>query len=251
MTVAVSKAVEEGAEAVICASTGNTAASCAAYAARAGIPAVVLTPAGRRRRAEGGADADARREGTRGARRLRPRARGRAGARRPRHARARQLGQPEPPCGPEDGGLRDRGGARQPHRRGSCIPYGGGGNTSAYAHGDRRARARDRDLLRRGGAPADDDGLGDPDRSSRAMPTSVRASGATVITVSDDEIVAAWLELAATEGIFCEPSSAAGLAAIRRGDVPGETARRHDHRPRPQGHRQRRPLRAGAPAGGR
>src|SRR4029079_13489692 len=46
MTVAVSKAAEDGAEAVICASTGNTAASCAAYAARAGIPAVVLTPAG-------------------------------------------------------------------------------------------------------------------------------------------------------------------------------------------------------------
>ena len=38
MTIAVSKALEEGAEAVICASTGNTAASAAAYAARAGIP---------------------------------------------------------------------------------------------------------------------------------------------------------------------------------------------------------------------
>jgi threonine synthase len=34
--------------------------------------------------------------------------------------------------------------------------------------------------------------------------------------------VAAWLELATTEGLFCEPSSAAGLAAIRRGAVPGE-----------------------------
>src|SRR4051794_3342539 len=46
MTVAVSKAAEDGAEAVICASPGNTAASAAAYAARAGIPAVVLTPEG-------------------------------------------------------------------------------------------------------------------------------------------------------------------------------------------------------------
>ncbi len=46
MTVAVSKAVEEGAQAVICASTGNTSASAAAYAARAGIPAVVLVPSG-------------------------------------------------------------------------------------------------------------------------------------------------------------------------------------------------------------
>ena len=46
MTVAISKALEEGAHAVICASTGNTAASAAAYAARAGLAAVVLQPAG-------------------------------------------------------------------------------------------------------------------------------------------------------------------------------------------------------------
>ncbi len=47
MTMAVSKAVEEGAQAVICASTGNTAASAAAYAARAGIKCWVLLPAGK------------------------------------------------------------------------------------------------------------------------------------------------------------------------------------------------------------
>ena len=47
MTLAVSKAVEEGAEAVICASTGNTSASAAAYAARAGISAAVVIPEGR------------------------------------------------------------------------------------------------------------------------------------------------------------------------------------------------------------
>jgi threonine synthase len=46
MTVAVSKAVEEGAKAVMCASTGNTSASAAAYAARAGITAAVLIPKG-------------------------------------------------------------------------------------------------------------------------------------------------------------------------------------------------------------
>ncbi len=46
MTVAISKAVEEGAKAVICASTGNTSASAAAYAARAGIDCVVLVPEG-------------------------------------------------------------------------------------------------------------------------------------------------------------------------------------------------------------
>lgn len=47
MTMAISKAVEEGAKAVICASTGNTSAAAAAYAARAGIKCVVLLPAGK------------------------------------------------------------------------------------------------------------------------------------------------------------------------------------------------------------
>jgi threonine synthase len=47
MTVAVSKAVESGAKALICASTGNTSASAAAYAARAGITCAVLIPAGK------------------------------------------------------------------------------------------------------------------------------------------------------------------------------------------------------------
>ena len=47
MTMAVSKAVEEGATAVICASTGNTSASAAAYAARAGITAAVIIPEGK------------------------------------------------------------------------------------------------------------------------------------------------------------------------------------------------------------
>lgn len=46
MTVAISKACEEGSNAVICASTGNTSASAAAYAARAGIKCVVLIPSG-------------------------------------------------------------------------------------------------------------------------------------------------------------------------------------------------------------
>lgn len=47
MTMAVSKAVEEGSRAVVCASTGNTSASAAAYAARAGIRCVVLIPEGK------------------------------------------------------------------------------------------------------------------------------------------------------------------------------------------------------------
>lgn len=47
MTVALSRAIEHGAQAVICASTGNTSASAAAYAAHAGIAAVVLVPEGK------------------------------------------------------------------------------------------------------------------------------------------------------------------------------------------------------------
>jgi hypothetical protein len=47
MTVALSKAVEQGARAVICASTGNTSAAAAAYAARASISCIVLLPAGK------------------------------------------------------------------------------------------------------------------------------------------------------------------------------------------------------------
>ena len=46
MTVAVSKALEAGATTVVCASTGNTAASAAAYASRAGLQAVVIQPHG-------------------------------------------------------------------------------------------------------------------------------------------------------------------------------------------------------------
>ena len=46
MTMAVTKAVEEGAKAVICASTGNTSASASAYAARAGIKSIVIIPQG-------------------------------------------------------------------------------------------------------------------------------------------------------------------------------------------------------------
>src|SRR6188472_2467359 len=47
MTMAISKAVENGARAVMCASTGNTSASAAAYGARAGLPVYVLIPAGK------------------------------------------------------------------------------------------------------------------------------------------------------------------------------------------------------------
>jgi threonine synthase len=220
MTVAVSKAAEDGAEAVICASTGNTAASAAAYAARAGIPAVVLTPAG--------AVAGPKVAQTRmfGARVLEVR-----GDFDEALAAAQELGRR---------GTHVLVNSVNPHRRagqktavfeiveelgaapdGFVIPYGGGGNTSSYAAGigelglstpifSVEAEHRPTTL-------ASAIRIGDPVHAE-----SVSASGATVVTVSDDEIVAAWLQLATVEGLFCEPSSAAGLAAIRRGAVAGE-----------------------------
>ena len=47
MTVAITKAVRAGARAVVCASTGNTSASAAAYAARAGLDCIVVIPEGK------------------------------------------------------------------------------------------------------------------------------------------------------------------------------------------------------------
>ena len=45
---------------------------------------------------------------------------------------------------------------------------------------------------------------------------AIARSGGTVVPLTDEEILAAWRELARLEGVFCEPSSAAGLAALER-----------------------------------
>jgi threonine synthase len=101
------------------------------------------------------------------------------------------------------------------------IPYGGGGNTSAYAQAITElglgaqivsAEAADR---RRTLASAIR--IGDPVHAQ-----AVTDADATVLAVSDDAIVEAWRELGAVEGVFCEPSSAAGLAALAAGGVTGE-----------------------------
>jgi threonine synthase len=49
----------------------------------------------------------------------------------------------------------------------------------------------------------------------------VAEAGASVVAVSDEEIVRAWRGLAEAEGVFCEPSSAAGLAALERSGATG------------------------------
>ena len=220
MTLAVSKALETGAETVLCASTGNTAASAAAYAARAGLAARIFLPRG--------AVASAK------------------------LTQARMLGaqvvevdddfdgcllRAEEAAAAGEGALVN---SLNPFRREGqktavfeiveelveppdafVLPYGGGGNTSSYSQGLAELglespivsveAANRRDTLAsaiRIGRPAHEEAVVD--------------SGARVVSVTDEELVEAWLELASLEGLFCEPSSAAGLVAVRRGDVAGD-----------------------------
>ena len=219
MTVAVSKAVEEGALAVVCASTGNTAASAAAYAARAGLPALVLVPEG--------AVAGAKLAQTRmlGARVLE--ARGsfdealravRELAARGRHALVNSLN-PYRVEGQKTAVfeiVEELG--RVPDA--FALPYGGGGNTTAYAQAlaelGLEARLVSAESAERPTTLASAIRIAEPVHAAE-----VAASGAVVVTVDDEEIVEAWRELAALEGVFCEPSSAAGVAAVRKGAAGG------------------------------
>jgi threonine synthase len=219
MTVAVSKALEEGARAVICASTGNTAASAAAYAARAGLPAVVLTPAGA---VAGAKVAQLRMHGARvlavrgtfdetldAARKL---------AADGTYALVNSVN-PYRREGQKTAVyeiVEELGGAPDAF----VIPYGGGGNTAAYAQALGElglatpvvaVQAADRR-----NTIASAIRIGEP-----AHREAVHAADALVRSVDDGEILVAWQELATVEGLFCEPSSAAPLAAARRGDVPG------------------------------
>jgi threonine synthase len=219
MTVAVSKAVEHGAKAIVCASTGNTAASAAAYGARAGLPVLVLVSEG--------AVAGAKLAQVRmlGARVLEARgtfdealAAARSLADRGTHVLVNSLN-PHRVAGQKTAVheiVEELGGPPDAF----LLPYGGGGNTTAYY-----AALEELDL----GTPivsveaenrprtlASAIRIADPVHAPR-----VRETGARVLSASDDEIVAAWRELAEVEGVFCEPSSAAGLVAVRRGTVAG------------------------------
>jgi threonine synthase len=219
MTVAVSKAVEEGADAVVCASTGNTAASAAAYAARAGLPALVLVPEG--------AVAGAKLAQVRmlGARVLEARGSfdatltaARVLAERGRHVLVNSLN-PNRVAGQKTAVLEiveELGEAPDAF----VVPYGGGGNTSAYATGldelGLRTPIVSAEAQNRPGTLASAIRIAEPVHAPRVVEL-----GAHVVSVSDDEIVAAWRELAADEGVFCEPASAAGLAAIKREGIAG------------------------------
>ena len=233
MTVAVSRAMGRGAEAVICASTGNTAASAAAYAARAGLRGAVIVPEGK---IAIGKLAQALMHGARvvalqgnfdDALRI-----------------VRELADRHPielvnsvnpyriegqktaafevveELGEAPGAL--------------AIPVGNAGNVTAYWRGFQELGAApllygfqaDGAAPLVHGAPvanpetvASAIRIGNPARWEEAM-DAFTASRGRVAAVSDEKILDAYRWLAATEGVFCEPASAASVAGLLAHGLP-------------------------------
>jgi threonine synthase len=226
MTCAVSAAVRDGAEAVICASTGNTAASAAAYAARAGLTGAVIVPEGK---IATGKLAQALMHGARVIA-LR-------GNFDEALALVRELVTRHPIAlvnsvnpfrleGQKTAGLEiaeDLGSIDA-----LAIPVGNAGNITAYWRGFQEAGERPRMLgfQAEGAAPivrgapvehpetvASAIRIGNPARWEEAV-DAMRASGGKIAAVSDEQILDAYRFLASSEGIFCEPASAAGVAGL-------------------------------------
>jgi threonine synthase len=221
MVVAVERALESGAHTVVCASTGNTAASAAAYAARAGLRAVVLTPQG----------------ATASAKRAQARAAGAclvelAGTFDDALRCCRELAQEEGfvlvnslNADRLEGQksvvaelIEELGGAPDV----IALPFGGGGNSRAVAQGVAEANVSVRllagEAAERSTTWASAIRIGDPAHAAKIA--ALRAADRLeVVTLSEDELRSAWVELAEVEGVFCEPASAAGFAAVRRAGV--------------------------------
>ena len=209
MTVAVSRAAQQGAPGVVCASTGNTAASAAAYAARAGLPAVILLPKGAVAR---GKLAQALAVGAE--------LRDVDGTFEEAHALARRLAEEEGwvnvnSINPDRiegqasaalevveqlGGLPDV----------LALPYGGGGNTRAYLQGfgDERPRILSVQTAERASTFASAIRIVDPVHRAEIE------GAIEVVTVSEDDLREWWRAIGRLEGIFCEPASAAGVAGV-------------------------------------
>jgi threonine synthase len=222
MAVAVSKALEEGAPGVVCASTGNTAASAAAYAARAGLEAVVVHAAGA---VAAGKLVQVRAAGAR----LQPV----DGSFEDAFAAALRLAENEGYTFVN---------STNPHRLEGqktaafeiteqlgappdvlVLPYGGGGNTAAYFKGftelgEPLPRIVPVQAAARGTTVASAIRIGDPVHAHEVA-EAVTRTGGEVLTVDDAEIVEAWRALARGEGLFCEPASAASVAGLPRAGV--------------------------------
>lgn len=235
MVVAVAKAMEEGATSVVCASTGNTAASAAAYAARAGLRCAVILPAGNVALGKLGQAIvfGARVVAVRGsfddalalARRLADEGEGTlVNSVNPYRIEGQKTAAFEV-C--EDLG-------RAPDAL--FIPVGNAGNISAYWRGFLEAevwgistsKPRMFGYQAEGAAPIV---LGEPVSEPRTVATAIRvgnpaswssavaardASGGAIEAVTDDEIMDAYSYLARCEGVFCEPASAASVAGLRQ-----------------------------------
>jgi threonine synthase len=245
MVVAVAKAVEGGAQAIICASTGNTSASAAAYGAHAGLEVVVVLPRGQ---IAAGKLLQAIVAGAR------------VVAVEGNFDQAlgivRSLAE-------QDDHPVTLVNSVNPHRiEGQktaafevcddigrppdilSIPVGNAGNISAYwagfcdyaAAGIVQTRPRMFGFQAAGAAPLV---LGRPVDAPETVATAIRIgnpaswsaaiaardeSGGLIEAVSDDEILAAYRSLARDEGIFCEPSSATSVAGVTqvaaRGEIP-------------------------------
>jgi threonine synthase len=233
MTCAVSAAVREGARAVLCASTGNTAASAAAYAARAGLTGAVIVPEGK---IASGKLAQALMHGAR------------VIALRGNFDQAlglvRELADRHPIAlvnslnrfrleGQKTAAFEVLDELGEPDAL--CIPVGNAGNVTAYWQGFQERGAAPRMLgfqaegaapLVRGSPVADPETvasairIGNPARWQEAM-AAVTGSRGAIRAVSDSEIVEAYRLLASGEGVFCEPASAAAVAGlIRHGAGP-------------------------------
>jgi len=234
MTCAVSAAVREGAKAVICASTGNTAASAAAYAARAGITCAVIVPEGKI-------------------------AQGKLAQTLMHGARVivlegnfdqaltlvRELTDTHPIVlvnsvneyrieGQKTAALEIHE-SLEGECEALCIPVGNAGNITSYWRGFQEAGASPRlfGFQAEGAAPlvlghpvehpetvASAIRIGNPVRWEDAI-AAARDSRGSIRAVSDGEILAAFRLLASKEGMFCEPASAASVAGLLKHGADG------------------------------
>ena len=227
MTCAVSAAVREGAQAVVCASTGNTAASAAAYAARAGLRGAVIVPEGKIATGKlaqalmHGARVIALRGNFDEALSL---VRELAG----RHPIALVNSVNEFRIEGQKTAAFEVLDALDGELDALCIPVGNAGNITAYWRGFKEAGGRPRMLgfQAAGAAPlvrgapvqhpetvASAIRIGNPARWEEAM-DAMTSSGGAVNAVTDEQILAAYRYLARNEGVFCEPASAASVAGL-------------------------------------
>ncbi|MCA9999537.1 MAG: threonine synthase [Anaerolineales bacterium] len=237
MTAAITQAVHEGSQTVICASTGNTAASAAAYAARAGLRCLVLVPEGKIALGklaaclaygaevisiDGSFDdgLDMVREITE---RLPITL---VNSINPWRLEGQKTGAFE---------IVDQLGGVAPDWH--CLPVGNAGNISAYWMGYKEYGQGLPRLLggqAAGAAPlvtgkvvekpetiATAIRIGNPARWHQAM-RALDESGGIITAVSDTKILESWHLLAKTEGVFVEPASATGVAALKQQIELGE-----------------------------